>query len=116
MTQEQIIALIAAVTPFLIALAGVLFKWLVSKLPQNTQPIVMQLVQLAVHAAEQIGAGQSGTAKKKIAEDFIISSLAALKIKANPKFIDAAIEAVVFNLKQQQKPAITPIDTSANNG
>jgi hypothetical protein len=116
MTQEQTIALIAAATPFIVSLAGVLFKWLVAKLPQNTQPIIMQLIQIGVHAAEQIGEGQTGAAKKKIAEDFINTSLTALKIHANPAFVDAAIEAMVFSLNQQQIPIVTPIDTSANNG
>jgi hypothetical protein len=113
MSQEQTIALIAAATPFVISLAGVLFKWLVAKLPQSKQATALQLVQIGVHAAEQVGAGQSGAAKKKIAEDFINDSLAALGLKVNPALINAAIEAMVFNLNPSPAQSL---DGSNHNG
>lgn len=115
MTQEQIIALVVAATPFLLSLAGVLYEWLAAKLPQNKQPLLMDLVQTGVHAAEQVGAGQSGTAKKKIAETFINDSLTALGLKIDPALVDAAIEAVVFNLNQPQALA-QPVDGSNSKG
>jgi hypothetical protein len=115
MTQEQTIALIVAASPFLLSFAGVLFEWLAGKLPHNKQPLLMDLVETGVHAAEQVGAGQSGAAKKKIAEDFINASLVSLGLKINHALIDAAIEAVVFNLNQPQA-VVQSVDSTGNNG
>jgi LL-H family phage holin len=108
-TDTRIISLISVLIPFLLALAGWLYQRGVSLLPANKQAVVMQLAQLAVHAAEQVGEGSSGAAKKKIAQDFITSSLASLGLRVHPAIVDAAIEGLVFSLNQQQAATKQPV-------
>ncbi len=117
-TDPQIISLTSVLIPFLLALAGWLYQRAVGLLPANKQAVVMQIVQLAVHAAEQIGEGSSGAAKKKIAQDLISSSLASLGLRVHPAIVDAAIEGLVFSLNQQQSAARKPLpdQSSASAG
>lgn len=128
-SDAQFIALITASVPFLTSLAVFLGRLLMSKLPQNKQPQVLSIIQMGVYAAEQVGQGSSGVAKKKIAEDFINGSLKAMGIAVNPVFVDTAIESLLLTMNEHKLspktpasvstpalPGIQPLDSSNNNG
>ena len=108
LSDPQIIAMIAALAPFLVSLATYLYKLSLSRLPQNKQALLMNVAQTAVQAAEQMGNGAAGTAKKKLAENATGTALKSLGLAINPVFIDAAIESLVFAMNQNKNTLNVP--------
>jgi hypothetical protein len=105
MSQSQVITIITALTPlypFLFALAAVLFHQMVAKLPHNQQAILKQVVQTAVNAVEQIGAGKTGEEKKQMAIKMIADILHSLHSTASPALIDALVESTVYGINQSR--------------
>jgi LL-H family phage holin len=114
MSENQIITIITALTPlypFLFALAAVLFHRLVAKLPHNQQAMLNQVVQVAVSAVEQMGAGKTGLEKKQMAIKMIRDILLDLHITASPALINALIEAAVYGFNQSQSIKFSSIPT-----
>lgn len=121
MSENQIITIITALTPlypFLFALAAVLFHWLVAKLPHNQQAMLNQIVQVAVSAVEQMGAGKTGQEKKQMAIQMISDILQDLHITISPVLINALVEAAVYGINQSQTikfPLVTvPVPVPTN--
>jgi len=116
-TNEQILALIAAIVPVIASLAAYLYKLLIGKLPEQKQALLQQIATQAVHMAEQVIGPGNGIAKRTMAEGAINASLKSLGVNIAPSLVNAAIESVVFSLNQQAPHlVIQPVDTSANNG
>jgi LL-H family phage holin len=114
MSENQIITIITALTPlypFLFALAAVLFHWLVAKLPHNQQAMLNQIVQVAVSAVEQMGAGKTGLEKKQMAIKMIRDILQGLHITVSPALINALIEAAVYGINQSQSIKFSSVPT-----
>lgn len=115
--QDQIIALLSALGPFLVSLAVYLYNLLISKLPANQRPIITEVAQMAVNAAEQLGNGASGTSKKVFATGFLESSLKAHGIIINDEYISALIESAVHQANSLKAPVNPPVNqTNLNEG
>lgn len=114
MSENQIITIITTLTPlypFLFALAAVLFHWLVAKLPHNQQALLNQIVQVAVNAVEQMGAGKTGPEKKQMAIKMISDILQGLHITASSALINALVESAVYGINQSQSIKFSAIPT-----
>jgi hypothetical protein len=112
MTETQIITIITALTPlypFLFALAAVLFKWLISRLPGVRQAEVTGIVQTVVQGVEQYGAGKAGPEKKQMAVAMVNTILSGLHITVSPTLADAMIEAAVYGINQSQPISLPTI-------
>jgi len=105
LSDTQIVAILTASAPFLISLATSLYKLFLSRLPENKQTLLMTVARTAVQAAEQMGDGGTGSAKKKIAEEAVGAALKSLGLSINPIFAEAAIESLVFAMKQEKNQA-----------
>ena len=118
MTDSQILALVSALLPFLIAFATYLGNALLSRLPKNRQAQLSALAADAVHAAEQLGSGQSGQVKKQIATDLITKLASDFGVKVNQSLISGLIEAAVYsmNASQPQQPQRTLQADLTRNG
>src|SRR5450432_1222963 len=117
MTDPQILALVSAVLPFLISLATYMAHSLLSRLPKNRQTQLSALAADAVHAAEQLGAGQSGQVKKQIASDLLTKLAADFGVKVNPSLISGLIEAAVYSMnaaQPQTQPTTVQADLTRN--
>jgi LL-H family phage holin len=101
-SDTQTIAFLTALAPFLVSLATSLYRLFLSRLPENKQMLLMTVARTAVQAAEQMGDGGAGTAKKKIAEEAVNAALKSLGLAINPVFADAAIESLVFAMNQEK--------------
>lgn len=117
-SDTQILALGVALAPFLVSLSTLLYKSALARLPQSKQTMLMSIAQTAVQAAEQMGNGATGTARKKIAEDAANSALKSLGLSIAPAFVDAAIESLVFAMNQakSQQDVVRPLDTDRISG
>lgn len=121
MSETQAITIITALTPlypFLFALAAVLFKWLITKLPKDQQTEVNQIIQTVVQGVEQCGAGKAGSEKKQMAVAMVNTILSGLHITVSPTLADAMIEAAVYGINQSQGisfPAI-PVNQAMQTG
>jgi LL-H family phage holin len=117
-SDTQIIAVSVALAPFLISVATFLYKSYLSRLPQSKQNLLMTIARTAVQAAEQMGNGAAGPAKKKIAEDAVSAALKSLGLSIDPAFVNAAIESLVFAMNQEksQQDGVRPLDTSRISG
>jgi hypothetical protein len=114
MSENQVITIITALTPlypFLFALALLLFRWLVAKLPYNQQVVLNQIVQLVVNAVEQVGAGKAGPEKKLMAIKMIGDILRGFHITASPALIDALIESAVYGINQSRLSKLSSVPT-----
>jgi hypothetical protein len=112
MTETQAVTIITALTPlypFLFALAAVLFKWLIGRLPGNRQSEVTRIVQTVVQGVEQSGAGKTGPEKKKMAVATMNTILSSLHITVSPTLADAMIEAAVYGINQSQPISLPTI-------
>jgi LL-H family phage holin len=110
-TNEQIIALIAALVPIIVSLSAYLYKVLVGKLPPQKQAILQQVATQAVQMAEQVVGPGNGAAKRAMAEEAINAGLKSLGVNVAPSLVNAAIESLVFALNQQQvtHPVLQPV-------
>lgn len=113
MTDAQILALVSALLPFLVSLATYLAHSLLSRLPKNRQAQLSALAADAVHAAEQLGSGQSGAVKKQIATDLITKLAADFGVKVNQSLISGLIEAAVYSMNavSSQPQPTRPVQT-----
>jgi LL-H family phage holin len=99
--------------PFLFALAAVLFRWLVAKLPHNQQVVLNQIVQTAVSAVEQMGAGKTGLEKKQMAIKMIRDILQGLHITVSPALVDALVESTVYGINQSQSIKLSAVPANS---
>lgn len=112
MTDAQIIALVSAVLPFLIAFATYLGNVLIARLPKNRQTQLSTLAQNSVQAAEQLGKGQSGQVRKQIASDLIMQFASDFGVKLDQTLVSGLIEAAVFSMNATQPVKPAPIQFS----
>ncbi len=117
-TNEQIIALLAAIIPIIVSLAAYLYNVLAGKLPAQKQAVLQNVATQAVNMAEQVVGSGNGTAKREMAEETINAGLKSLGVNVAPELVNAAIESLVFALNQQMKAqaAAQPVNASASNG
>ena len=102
MSQADIIALITAALPVIIALSGALYQHLMERLPSQQREVVKGAAALAVTSVDQVGANLSAQEKQQLAKDVmqsvIKSPLVAGNLKLDPKVLEAIIEATVSDL------------------
>ena len=102
MSQADIIALITAALPVIIALSGALYQHLMERLPSHQREVVKGAAALAVTSVDQVGANLSAQEKQQLAKDVmqsvIKSPLVAGNLKLDPKVLEAIIEATVSDL------------------
>lgn len=117
-SNAQIVALGVALAPFVVSLSTLLYKSYLARLPQNKQAMLMSIARTAVQAAEQMGNGATGAARKKIAEDAANAALKSLGLNVSPAFLDATIESLVFAMNQTkvQQNVVQPQDTDRISG
>lgn len=94
----DITVLIEGIVRVLFAVVGVfIVRYLNERCNNETQEIVIELVKIAVAAAQQLFPGSGNGAAKK---EYVVNWLKERKIKFDVDRIDAMIEAEVFNLKE----------------
>lgn len=96
--NETELTLLTIGAPLAISLAGVLFKFLVSLLPQDKQFEIEAAIGNVVRAVEQSMPGATPEAKKAKAVELANAVLKASKLPIDPTVVDMLIEEAVFHL------------------
>ncbi len=104
MSVSDIIVLLFPVIVFLILWS---FRWLEQRLPEKQREALDQFARYAVRKIEQQYSDWSGDKKKSYAETIVINLFKDMHLPV-PSYalVDAAIEAVVFELNQLKLPRI----------
>lgn len=98
MDQATAVLLASTLGPIALSLAGVLFKFLESKLPKDVQFEIESQVGNAVRAVEQSMPGGSPEEKKAKAIELANALLKAAKLPVDETVVDTLIEEAVFHL------------------
>lgn len=97
--------------PIVLSLAGVLFKYLVSLLPQRDQYAIEQAVVSVVRAVEQSLPGANGEVKKEEAMRLAELTLKALRLPVDPTVLHVLIEEAVSLLPKDTTPVESALPT-----
>lgn len=99
MSNEQIVALVVALMPLITMLAGVGYRYLISRLPESQRATTERIVASAVRSVEQFAADQlTGPEKRARALELIHSLLP----NADPQLVEMLLEEAVYLLPKNR--------------
>jgi hypothetical protein len=112
--SDELLKIIEAAVYLAVAVGGGILlplakKWADARIGESNSNRILDWAETFVRMAEQKMAADGGSAKYQ----FVYSAIEALadrnKIKIDPKSIEAAIEAAVYQLKAGQAPPVTVV-------
>jgi hypothetical protein len=95
MNTADIIGLVTAALPVIVALSGGLYQHLLERLPSTQRAALANLTAMAVNAVDQVGANLTNAQKKQYATDIVQSVVKSPLIGGKPRLDPAVVSAII---------------------
>lgn len=100
LSPTDTVALVSALLPLALAVAGFLYQVLLHHLPANQQAMLSSLANSVVSAVEKQHAGENSATKKAAAVDAINALAKAFHLSVNSTLVNMLVEAAVYEMDQ----------------